>query len=416
MSASALESAVRAAGGRIVAALAARFRDLDLAEEAFADACARAARDWPQGGAPDNPAGWLYRAAQRRALDALRLRKTRERFWPDAPEPAPSAEDLLMDDNALIPDERLRLIFVCCHPAVAIEARAALTLRLVCGLSTIEIARAFLIAEAALAQRLVRAKRKIAQAGVPFEVPGPEAWAERLDAVLTTLEVAYAKAHEDAAGAGAHAGYAEEMLGLTRVLADLLPTEPEPLAFAALVRYAEARRPARLDAHGAMTPLSEQDPALWRRPLIAEADALFERALAARTRAPRVTQAAIHRAWCARQSLAEPPPWRRILALYDDLLGQGDDVIVRLNRAVALAEVEGVAAALAEVEALNSPALQEFLPYHALRADLFRRAGRAREARAAYESALALGPASAERAWLQARRNTLEHDGCEGSA
>ena len=244
MSASALESAVRAAGGRIVAALAARFRDLDLAEEAFADACARAARDWPQGGAPDNPAGWLYRAAQRRALDALRLRKTRERFWPDAPEPAPSAEDLLMDDNALIPDERLRLIFVCCHPAVAIEARAALTLRLVCGLSTIEIARAFLIAEAALAQRLVRAKRKIAQAGVPFEVPGPEAWAERLDAVLTTLEVAYAKAHEDAAGAGAHAGYAEEMLGLTRVLADLLPTEPEPLAFAALVRYAEARRPA----------------------------------------------------------------------------------------------------------------------------------------------------------------------------
>ena len=413
MTPSALESAVRAAGARIVAALAARFRNLDLAEEAFADACARAARDWPQGGAPDNPAGWLYRTAERRAFDALRARKTRERFAPGAPEPAPSAEDLLMDDNVLIPDERLRLIFVCCHPAVAVEARAALTLRLVCGLSTIEIARAFLITEAALSQRLVRAKRKIAQAGVPFEVPGPDAWAERLDAVLTTLEVAYAKAHEDAAGAGAHAGYAEEMLGLTRVLADLLPTEPEPLAFAALVRYAEARRPARLDARGAMNPLSDQDPALWRRPLIAEADALFDRALATKAPAPRVTQAAIHRAWCARQSLAEPPPWRRILALYDDLLSHGDDIVVRLNRAVALAEVEGVAAALAEVDALNSPALQQFLPYHALRADLFRRAGRTLDACAAYEAALALGPALAERAWLQARRDALGQSGRE---
>ena len=403
----ALESAVREAGGRIIAVLAARFRDLDIAEDAFAEACARAAQAWPQGGTPYNPTGWLYRTAERCALDALRQRKTRARLPPDAPEPERTPEEILMDDNALIPDERLRLIFVCCHPAVAIETRAALTLRLVCGLSTIEIARAFLVSEATLAQRLVRAKRKIAEAGVPFEVPGPDAWPERLDAVLSTLEIAYSKAHEDAAGVGAHAGYAAEMLDLTRVLTELLPEESEALAFAALVRYAEARRPARLNAYGAMAPLSEQDPALWRRDLIGEADGYFARAAATREPTPRVLQAALHRVWCERKSLGEPPPWGRILALYDRLLGFGDNIVVRLNRAVALAEVEGVAAALTEVDALNSPSLQEFLPYHALRADLLRRAGRVDEARAAYDCALALGPASAERAWLQARQEML---------
>ncbi len=239
-----------------------------------------------------------------------------------------------MTDNAeLIPDERLRLVFVCCHPAVAAEARAALTLRLVCGLSTAEIARAFLVPEPTLAQRLVRAKRKIAEAGVPFEVPPPKTWPERLDAVLSTLEVAYAKAHEDAAGAGPHAGYASEMLELTRVLAELLPQEPEALALAALVRYAEARRPARLDAEGAMVPLSEQDPALWRRPLIEEAGAYLRRATLATQEplSPRVVKGAIHGVWCARRSLAEPPPWRGVLALYDALLACRDDPVGTLE-------------------------------------------------------------------------------------
>ena len=248
-----------------------------------------------------------------------------------------------------------------------------------------------------MAQRLVRAKRKIADAGVPFEVPGPEAWFERLDAVLSTLEVAYAKAHEDAAGAGAHAGYASEMLELTGVLTKLLPNEAEALAFAALVRYAEARRPARVDDQGAMVPLSEQDPTLWRQDLIDEADGYFDRALALGPCGPRALQAAIHGVWCRRKNLSEPAPWHDILTLYDLLLTQRDDPIVRINRAVALAEIAGVPAALNEVEALRSQTLINFLPFQALRADLLHRAGRREESRAAYKDALALSPTPAER-------------------
>ena len=403
----ALDRVAREAGGRIVAVLAARFRDLDIAEEAFAEACAQAAQAWREEGPPRDPAGWIYRVSERRALDALRRRGIREKLVPEAPPPPPTAEELMMDDSGLIPDERLRLIFICCHPAVAVESRAALTLRLVCGLSVEEIARAFLLSEPTVAQRLVRAKRKIADAGVPFEVPRPEAWADRLDAVLSTVEVAYAKAHEDAAGSGAHAGYASEMLGLTRVLAELLPHEPESLALAAIVRFAEARRPARLDSSGAMVPLSEQDPTRWRRPLIDEAEVFLRQAMALETSGPRTMQAAIHGAWCHRRSLDEPAPWPAVLAFYDLLLVHRDDVIVRLNRAVALAEVEGVSVALAEVEGLNSPGLENFLPYHAVRADLLRRVGRSEEARAAYDQALSLGPASAERLWLQRQRGSL---------
>jgi RNA polymerase sigma-70 factor (ECF subfamily) len=402
----ALENVARQAGGRIVAALAARFRDLDIAEEAFAEACVQAAEAWPSRGMPRDPTAWLYRVAEHRALDALRKQRTRERLAPDPPDPEPTAEDTMADDARLIPDERLRLIFVCCHPAVAVEARAALTLRLVCGLSVAEIARAFLVSEPTLSQRLLRAKRKIAEAGVPFEVPGPELWSERLQAVFSTLEVAYSKAHEDAAGTGPRAGYASEMLELTRVLAEMLPEEPEALALAALVRYAEARRPARLTAQGVMVPLSEQDPALWRRPMIAEADGYLERATALRPPGPRVLQAAVHGVWCTRRSLAGPPPWREVLALYDALLAQRDDAVVRLNRAVALAEVMGAEAALSEIDALGSDTLRSFLPYHAVRADLLRRLGRIGEARAAYDAALALDPPSAERLWLVSRRES----------
>lgn len=334
----------------------------------------------------------------------IRRRNVRRRLSPDAPEPEPSIEAQLASDTRLIPDERLRLIFVCCHPAVAAEARAALTLRLVCGLSAQEIARAFLVSEPAMLQRLTRAKRKIAQAGVSFEVPGPEAWPERLDAVLSTLEVAYARAHEDAAGAGPHAGFAQEMLALTAVLVELLPQEPDALAFAALVRYAEARRPARLGPDGAMVPLDRQDPALWRGDLIGEAETLLRRAGSLGRPGPIPLRAALHGAWCARRSLEQPPPWPAILSLYDALLSFGEDPFVRINRAVALAEVSGPAAALAELNALDAARLAVFQPFHAVRADLLARLGRREEALAAYDQALALGPAEAERRWLMRRR------------
>ena len=399
-----LHHTAREAGGRIVAALAAAFRDLDLAEEAYAEACARAAAVWPTA-PPLDPPAWLYATARRRALDMIRKRNIRQRLTPDDPEPEPSAEDLLARDTRLIPDERLRLIFVCCHPAVAPEARAALTLRLVCGLSVREIARAFLVAEAAMFQRLTRAKRKIAQAGVSFEVPRPEAWPERLAAVLSTLEVAYARAHEDAAGAGEHAGYAREMLDLTAVLAELLPDEPECLAFAATVRFAEARRPARLDADGAMVPLAEQDPRLWSRPLIHDADVLLRRAARLNRPGPRQLRAALHGVWCVRRSLAEPPPWSAVLALYD--LADRDDPFVRINRAVALAELAGPAAALAEIEALDAARLADFQPFHAVRADLLARLGRQGEALAAYDRAIDLAAGPAERLWLLGRRSAL---------
>ncbi len=400
----ALDQTAREAGGRIVAALAATFRDLDLAEEAYAEACARAAAVWPEA-PPMDGAAWLYATARRSALDMIRRRNVRRNTTLDAPEPEASAEEILTSDARLIPDERLRLIFVCCHPAVAPEARAALTLRLVCGLSVPEIARAFLVAEAAMFQRLTRAKKKIAQAGVSFEVPGPEAWPERLAAVLSTLEVAYARAHEDAAGTGQHAGYAREMLDLTAVLAELLPNEPECLAFAALVRFAEARRPARLDAEGAMVPLSEQDPKLWSRPLIAEGETLLRAAARLNRSGSRQLRAALHGVWCVRRSLAEPPPWSAALALYDLLLGWREDPFVRINRAVVLAEVAGPAAALAEIEALDAARLDDFQPFHAVRADLLARLGRRDEALAAYDRALEMAPGPAERLWLIRRRS-----------
>jgi RNA polymerase sigma-70 factor (ECF subfamily) len=397
-----LDAVLRADGGRIIAALAARFRDLDLAEEALAEACARAVPAWADA-PPANPAGWLYRVATRVALDSLRRSAVRHAAALPEPEPEPTVEEL-MTAAPPIPDERLRLVFVCCHPAIHPEARAALTLRLVCGLSAQEIARAFLIAEPALLQRLTRAKRKIADAGVPFEVPGPDHWGERLDAVLSTLEVAYAHAHADGAGIGRHAGYAEEMLGITAALAAMLPTEPEVQALAATVRFAEARRPARVDADGMMVPLAQQDPMLWDAALIVEGRRYLAGVLTRPLRT-RGLLALIHAEWCARSSLADPSPWPAILTLYDALLACRDDPVTRLNRAVALAEIHGPAVALEEVDALSHAGLADYLPYHALRADLLARLGLADAARRAYETALALAPADAERRWLHRARS-----------
>jgi RNA polymerase sigma-70 factor (ECF subfamily) len=405
MNGAALDRIYRKVSGRIVSALAIRFRDVDLAEEAFAETCLKATRAWSEEGLPERPDAWLYRAAERSALDLLRKARVRQRHADQSHEEHVQTT-LEMQYPDLIPDERLKLIFVCCHPVIAPEARAALTLRLICGLTTREIARAFLITETTLAQRLARAKRTIARAGIRFEIPAPSQWSERLEAVLVTLEVAYAKAHEDGAGTGVYAGFGQEILHLITLVTQLAPEAGEAHALAALFHFAEARRPARVDADGIMVPLSEQDPALWNRPLIERADAMLKMAIRFAPESSRLLRARLQEAWCHRVRIEEPPPWSTILALYDQLLEIRDDPIVRLNRAVALAQVTCVDKAREEVEALAVPALTSYLPYWAVLADLLRRGGKMAEARRAYVRALALDPAPAERKWL-ARQ--LEH-------
>lgn len=301
--------AMEAARPRVVAALAARLRDLDLAEDAFAEACAGAVMAWRRE-PPRDPAAWLWRAAFRKALDAKRRLAVRARALHDERPSAPTPEDDLLAAEEPIPDERLRLIFVCCHPAVGAEARAALTLKVVCGLSIEQLAQAFLVAEPAMAQRITRAKRKIRDAGVSFEVPVREAWNERLDAVLATLEIAYAMAYQDAALAGDGAPFAEEVLRLSGLLVELMPREPEVLGLAALVRFAEARRPARLDASSAMIAPGLQDARLWRADLIVEAAWLLDRAAGLGALGPRQLMAAIHGAHLSRRETGITP-WGR---------------------------------------------------------------------------------------------------------
>lgn len=395
--------AIAEARPRVVAALAARLRDLDLAEDAFSDACAAALVAWPNQ-PPRDPAAWLWRAALRRAIDARRRAAVRARTMLDPPAPQASPEEALMAHEP-IPDERLRLIFVCCHPALAADARAALTLKVVCGLSTQRLARAFFCAEPAMLQRITRAKRKIAGAGVPFEVPGPAAWPERLEAVLTTLEVAYAQAYEDAALATDAAGFAPEVLRLSGLLAELMPGEPEVLGLAALVRFAEARRPARLDATGAMVPPEAQEADLWRRDLIAEGAGLLDRAAGFARSGPRQILATIHANHCARAE-GRPTPWADIARLYDVLLAVRPSPAAAVNRAVALGETAGAEAGLAALAQVEG--MQAWLPYQAALAHLSARAGRRREAIAALRAALGLNPAPAERLYLQRRLRELE--------
>ena len=394
--------AISEARPRVVAALAARLRDLDQAEEAFAEASAAAVPAW-RAQAPRDPAAWLWRAAWRRALDARRRAAVRQRLAPDEPEPAPSPEDELIAANDPIPDERLRLIFVCCHPAIAADSRAALTLKLICGLSTDRLARAFLMAEPAMLQKITRAKRKIRDAGVPFEVPGREMWPERLEAVLATLEIAYAQAYEDAALAADGAPFAQEVLRLSGLLAELMPGEGEVLGLAALVRFAEARRPARLDDTGAMVPPSEQDMALWRGDLIAEGARLLDAAADLGMTGPRQLLAAVHALHLSRRETGVTP-WADIVELYDALTLFRPDSVTAVNRAVAVGEARGALAGLAALDAVKGIGrLTRWLPYQAARAGLCGRAGLKGDAAVAYHAALALDPAPAERLYLQRR-------------
>ncbi len=398
-----LGAAIIAARPAVVAALAARFRDLDLAEEGFADATELAMRTFATAPLPANLAGWLHVSARRRIIDRLR-RDVRLARLIATQGPEQEAEDMdviaLFDEQ--IPDERLRLIFICCHPAIAPDARAALTLRVVCGVSTERIAAAFLMAGPAMFQRLTRAKAKIREAGVPFETPAQHLWGERLAAVLATLEIGYALAYQDAGSSEPTADLGPEVLRLAAMLAELLPDDPEVLGLAALVQLAESRRAARVDATGCMVPLSEQDTARWNAGLIVSAARMMDRAAMLGRSGPYQIMAAIHLTH-ARRREEGATDWQAIVRLYDVLLAMRPGAVVAINHALARGRLAGAESALAALDALDAASLAAYRPWHAARAHLQVATGDVEAAQASYRAALALNPPRAERLYLEAR-------------
>lgn len=404
-----LTEAIVAARPRIMAALATQFRDLDLAEEGFAEACERLVAHG-DGGLPDNVGAWLRVVAQRHIVDRLR-HAARSASVIDALRH--EAEEAVMPTVELldepIADERLRLIFICCHPAIASDIRAALTLRIVCGVPTGTIARGFLVEEATMYQRLTRAKAKIAKARIAFETPSPEHWDERLASVLTTLEIGYALAYQDAAGTSAAAVLGPEMLRLATMLAELLPDNAEILALAALIVLAQSRQGARLGRDGTMIPLSQQDPRLWDDRLIVHGVHLLDRAARLGRSGPLQIMASIHLTH-ARRRFGEGDTDTILLKLYDQLFQLRPTDTVAIDRAIVVARVEGPEAALALLDRLDSAATRRYRPFHAARALCLAELERKSEARTAYAHALALAPPEAERLLLEKRRAALGVD------
>jgi RNA polymerase sigma-70 factor (ECF subfamily) len=375
-------------------------RDLDAAEESVQDAYVAALEAWSRDGVPARPGAWLTTVARRIALNAMARRRTLQAKLPLLVEP----EAIEMDEptqDPTIPDDRLRLVFTCCHPALAREAQVALTLRLVCGVGTADIAHAFLVAEATMAARLTRAKRKIAAAGIPYAVPGPADLPERLDAVLTVVHLLSTTAHAAPTGeALVRVELAERALDLARMLHALLPHEPEVAGLLALLLVHHARRATRTDEAGRLALLEDQDRSAWDRAAIAQADELVVGALQNGPPGRFALQAAIA-ALHAQAPTYEDTDWPQILTLYDELLRVWPAPVVALNRAVAVAMVDGPEAALAEVEALEREgALPRYRYLPATKADLLRRLGRHEEAADAYRAALALTENATEREFL----------------
>ena len=396
-----LAQVVRSDRGRLLAALIARLRDFQLAEDALQDALEAALRHWGRSGLPASPQAWLLRVAQRKAIDRLRAGARDGRRIADLTLLAgEEAAEWATED---IPDDRLRLIFTCCHPALDPKSRVALTLRTLGGLTTAEIARAYLDREPAMGQRLSRAKVKIAAAGIPFAVPGPDLWAGRLDSVLTTIYLIFNEGYSASSGAvPLRRDLCEEAVFLARLLIFLRPDEPETEGLLALMLLTHARRAARI-AQGALVPLEAQDRRLWDAAMIGEGLGLLDRAMARHAPGPFQIKAAI----AALHVQPEPgggTDWRQIALLYDSLLRMEPTPVVRLNRAVALAESGALPAALREIETLAG-ALDDYPQFHAARADLLCRLARGPESDAAYDRAIALAPTTADAAFLRARRS-----------
>jgi RNA polymerase sigma-70 factor (ECF subfamily) len=399
--AQAAEAAARRSYGKLVAFLAARTRDVAGAEDALSEAFASALADWPARGVPASPEAWLLTVARRRMVDAVRSRVHAEEA---------SAHLLLLEelaepaDESGIPDERLRLMLVCAHPALPANVRAPLMLQAVLGFDAIAIGSAFLVAPAAMGQRLVRAKAKIREAGIAFEVPPRAAWPERLDSVLAAIYAVYAEGWSDAEGTDPQRrNLADEAIWLGRLLANLLPDEPEALGLLALMLHAQARRPARRDDAGAYVPLAQQDVARWDAALADEAEGLLRRASAFDVPGRYQLEAAVQSAHAVRRH-GQPPDWAAIVTLYAALHELTASPLAALNRAVALAHAGDVLAGLETLDQLSGePRLADYQPYWAARADLLARVGRKQEAADAYERAIGLERDPAVRSFLQRR-------------
>jgi RNA polymerase sigma-70 factor, ECF subfamily len=385
----------REESGRSVAALIRVFGDIEVAEDAVQDAFAVALARWPGDGLPPNPGGWITTTARKRAIDRLR-RESRGRELLGQLAVLSSGDDGAgrhEEEEGLVQDDRLRLIFTCCHPALSTEAQVALTLRLLCGMTTVEVAGSFLVSEATMAQRLVRAKRKIKAARIPYRVPRDHELTDRLRPALAVVYLLYTAG----LNGPAEPGLCLEAIRLARILATLLPDEPEVAGLLALLLLIESRRASRVRPDGTLTLLAEQDRTRWDRALIAEGHAIVRRCLRRNRPGVYQLQAAIN-AVHTDAATAEQTDWPQIVALYDQLLAIAPTPVVALNRAIAVGEVRGPAAALTLVDELD---LDSYHPFHAARADLLWRLGRTGEAAVAYDRAAALATTDAERNFLR---------------
>ena len=387
---------------RVVATLARRFRDLDIAEEMAAEAFAAAVERWPVDGVPPRPGAWLTTTADRKAIDRLRREARRGEKHREA---------LMLSDETSEPlgeidDDRLRLVFICCHPALAPEVRVALTLRMVGGLTVPEIARAFLVQETAMGRRITRAKEKIRAARIPYRVPAREDLPARVTGVLTVLFLVFNEGYlaSDPGKEAVRGDLTAEAIRLTRLVRDLMPADGEVAGLLALMLLTEARRAARVSASGELVTLGEQDRGAWDRELIAEGHALVRARLASGQPPGRYQVLAAISAVHTDARDVRDTDWSQVIALYDQLVRLDPSPIVRLNRAIAVAELDGPEVALAEVDALP---LEGYHIFHAARADLLRRVGRSEESRAAYDRAIGLAGNTAETAYLIRRRDQL---------